>query len=575
MIQTPLPPSAYKIQSVFRITCVVFAIIAMRLFILQITLSETFVKQGQRNFIRTEKIASPRGNILDRNGVLLVTNRPVNSIYWSGSGSRSLTADQSTIITEIEQILGLDLYQSDTRKSDLQQAERRYKKLLLARDLSIEQLSKIQERIPQHPNIIIATDFERLYPFHSFASHILGYLGNIQSSHEGRMGIEKVCDDLLKGQDGSILKIINSFGKSLSETTIEQPNVGNEIRTTIDATLQSIVESVFPKLYAGAFIIMNPADGSILALCSQPSFDPNIFLKPILHDEWVTIQSSKQPFINRAFSAHYPPGSIFKLISMSAALETGLVRPDSTVFCGGNCTFAGRKYWCHNKHGHGRLTAGEALEQSCNIIFFETAKKIDIDVLADYAYRFGLGQKTNSLFPELDGLVPSRAWKRAVKGEKWWPGETLSASIGQSFLLATPIQVARMIGSIFTRYLVKPRILLDEPIEKKPLNIKLETLEFLRNSMQKVVTVGTGRRSRVKDIQVYAKTSTAQTSDLSKREMGEQYLEHGWFVSHFHYKHHDPLTIVIVLENIGSSSVPTGVAKNFFVEYKKRMDSVA
>ena len=260
---------------------------------------------------------------------------------------------------------------------------------------------------------------------------------------------------------------------------------------------------------------------------------------------------------------------------MSAALETGLVRPDSTVYCSGNYTFAGRKYWCHNKHGHGRLTAGEALEQSCNIIFFETAKKIDIDVFADYAYRFGLGQKTNSLFPELDGLVPSRAWKRAEKEKNGGLEKHFRLHRTKFFTRLTPIQVARMIGSIFTRYLVKPRILLDEPIEKKPLNIRLETLEFLRNSMQKVVTVGTGRRSRVKDIQVYAKTSTAQTSDLSKREMGEQYLEHGWFVSHFHYKHHDPLTIVIVLENIGSSSVPTGVAKNFFVEYKKRMDSVA
>ena len=575
MIQAPPSPSAYKIQYIFWATCVVFAIITIRLSVLQITLSENFVKKGERNFIRTEKIASPRGNIVDRNGVLLVTNRPVNSLYWNGSGNRTLTPDQCAIVANLEQILGIDIYQSEANKNELQQVERRYKKFLLAQDLSIEQLSKLQERIPHHDNLIISTDFERLYPFQSFASHILGYLSSIHSSHEGRMGIEKVCDELLKGQDGSTLKIINSFGKSLSETTIEQPNVGAEIRTTLDATLQSIVESVFPKIYAGAFIIMNPVDGAILALSSQPNFDPNMFLKPILQDEWHTIQGSKQPFINRAFSSHYPPGSIFKLVSMSAALETGLVRPDATVYCNGYHTFAGRKYFCHNKHGHGRLTASEALEQSCNIIFYETAKRIDIDVLADYANRFGLGQKTSSLFPEINGLVPSRAWKRSAKGEKWWPGETLSASIGQSFLLTTPIQVARMIGSIFTGYLVKPRILMDEPIEKKPLNIRIETLEFLRNSMQKVVTVGTGRRSRVKDIQVYAKTSTAQNSDLSKRELGEQYLEHGWFVSHFHYKHHTPLTIVIILENVGSSSVPTGVAKNFFVEYKKRMDSVA
>lgn len=571
MIQSP--QAAFKINHLFWAMCAVFSMIAMRLFVLQITLAETFIKQGERNFIRTERIASPRGNIVDRNGILLVTNRPVNSLYWNGSGNRTFTPEQCAIITELEHILGANFFNDEMHNNELKYAERHYKKCLLTRDLSIEQLSKIQERIPQHANLIIDTDFERLYPFRSFASHILGYLSCIQSGQEGRMGIEKVCDELLKGHDGSTLKIINSFGKSLSETTIEQPNVGAEIRTTIDATLQSIVEEVFPKMHAGAFIVMDPSDGAILALCSQPSFDPNIFLKPIMPDEWNVLQTSKQPFINRAFTAHYPPGSIFKLITMSAALETGLVRPDSTVFCSGNYTFAGRKYWCHNKHGHGRLTAGQALEQSCNIIFYETAKRIDIDLLADYAYRFGLGQKTDSLFPEKDGLVPSHAWKRNAKGEKWWPGETLSAAIGQSFLLVTPIQVARMISSIFTRYLVKPRILADEPIEKTPLNIRLETLEFLRTSMQKVVTVGTGQRSRVKDIQVYAKTSTAQISDLSKRELGEQYLEHGWFVSHFSYKHHPPLTIVIILENVGTSMVPTGVAKNFFIEYKKRMSA--
>jgi len=574
MIQAPPSPSAYKINHLFWAMCITFSMIAVRLFVLQIKLSETFLKQGERNFIRTERIASPRGNIVDRNGILLVTNRPVNSLYWKGSGNRTLTSEQKEIVAELEQILGINLYQDEPNQTELQQAERRYKKMLLTRDLTIEQLGKIQERIPEHANLVIDTDFERLYPFRSFASHTLGYLSGMQTGHEGRMGIEKVCDDLLKGQDGASLKIINSFGKSLSETTIEQPNVGAEIRTTIDATLQSIVEEVFPKIYAGAFIIMNPADGAILALCSQPTFDPNIFLKPILPDEWQTIQSTKQPFINRAFSSHYPPGSIFKLVTLSAALENGLLTQDSTVYCSGNVTFAGRKYWCHNKHGHGRLTAGEALEHSCNVMCYDIARRIDIDTLADYAHRFGLGQKTDSVFPEKDGLVPSRAWKRGAKGEKWWPGETLSASIGQSFLLVTPIQVARMIGSIFTRYLVKPRILADEPIEKTPLNIRLETLEFLRNSMQKVVTSGTGRMSKVRDVQVYAKTSTAQNSDLSKRDLGEQFLEHGWFVSHFSYKHHPPLTIVIILENVGSSSVPTGVAKNFFIEYKKRMDQV-
>lgn len=573
MKQTLDSPAFYKIQHLFWATCIVLLIIAARLFVLQIHLTETFLKQGQKNFIRTEKIASPRGNILDRNGVLLVTNRPITSVYWIGTGNRSLSAEQHEKIEQLQEILGISLYATDKQKDELRNTERKYKKLLIARDISFEKLGKLQELIPHHPNISIDTDFERLYPYHSFASHILGYLGSMNTNQEGRMGLEKMCDDLLRGQEGSTLKIINSYGRPLSQTMVAQPNVGAEIQTTLDATLQSIVESVFPKLYAGTFIIMNPQDGAILALTSQPSFDPSMFLKPILHDEWNALQATKQPFLNRAFSAHYPPGSIFKLITMSAALEHGLVQPDATLTCKGYYLFAKRKYWCHRRYGHGELTAGEALEQSCNILFYEIGKHIDIDLLADYAARFGLGEKTNVLFPEKEGLIPTRAWKRTVKGEQWWPGETLSAAIGQSFLLATPIQIARMIASIFTSELVKPRILMQEPIEKKPLNIKPETLDFLRKSMQKVVTAGTGRKlSKVKDIEVYAKTSTAQITDFSKRNLGDQYLEHAWVVSYFSYKDHTPLTIVIVLENAGSSSAATTIAKNFFVEYKKRMD---
>jgi penicillin-binding protein 2 len=318
---------------------------------------------------------------------------------------------------------------------------------------------------------------------------------------------------------------------------------------------------------------MDPSDGAILALVSRPNFDPNIFLAPINPAQWQMLQN-KQPFLNRAFNSCYPPGSIFKLVTASAALENGLITPQSSVFCHGYMTFAERRYWCSQRDGHGRLTASQALAKSCNILFYEIAKKINIDVLAQYAHKFGLGRKTNICFSEKEGLIPTNSWKMESKGERWWPGETLSAAIGQSYLLVTPIQVACMISSIFTGYLVTPRILINETLKKQPLEIRHSTLEFLRESMRAVVTKGTGIRvSHVKNIEIYAKTSTAQIKNFKKDDNPEEtHQEHGGFVAYFKYKDNKPLTIVITAENAGTSRVATAIAKEFLIEYKKLMD---
>lgn len=568
-MNTHAPDPLLKVRILWYGTLICSGIMLYQLFHLQIHLRDFFAQRSEKNFVRTEKIACPRGNILDRNGTLLATNRPITSLYWCGTGNKKISATQQDLLNHIIDIAALP--HVDTQS--ILYAEKYYRNSLIARDLSFEQLSKIQEYVSEHDNIKIVTEFERLYPYGQLASHLLGYLGNIEHHQEGRMGLEKLCDQLLRGTEGSRLKIINSVGKALSETDLNRPHHGADIHSTLDLTLQSIIEKVFPTAHAGTFIILNPEDGAILALTSQPSFDPTMFLKPILTDEWNIIQERKQPFLNRAFSALYPPGSIFKLITLSAALEQELISMDTTIDCKGFYYFSNRKYWCHNRSGHGVLNAGEALEQSCNILCFEIGKHINIDTLADYAYRFGLGAKTNVFFNEKEGLIPTHDWKQHTKGERWWPGETLSASIGQSYILVTPIQVACMISSIFTGYLCKPRILTEEPIETKPLMIKPETLDFLRQSMKKVVTTGTGKRvSKVKDIEVYAKTSTAQNSALQKRHLGEEYLEHGWFVGYFKYKDHTPLTLVIMLENVGSSSNATNLARNFFIEYKKRVD---
>ena len=529
------------------------------------------MSRSEKNFIRYTSVLSARGNIRDIHGNLLATNRPMTTVYWQGTGKNSFSQQQLELLQAIENMTDSILTSGDIFNT-LLSCEKRGKKTVLIKDIDLRMLGKLLEAFPNHENIIIENDFKRLYPYNACCSHLIGYLGNIGALANGQFGFEKLFDTDLSGKNGSIRTVVNSVGKCISQVELEKALIGNDIHTTLDIDVQLICEKVFPENRSGTLILFNPADGSIVSLVSRPHFDPNIFLDPISHETWKNLQDNN-PFLNRAFDASYPSGSIFKLVTTSAALETGIIAQDSVWNCKGYSLFGKRKYWCARRSGHGEISVEKAMAESCNTLFFEIGKKIDIDVLADYAYRFGLGKKTNVVFPEKMGLIPSREWKFNYKGERWWPGETLSVTIGQSFLLVTPIQIACMIASIFTGYLVAPRLLVNEPVVTQPLDIKSETIDFLKKSMKSVVKRGTGKSVRkVKDMKIYAKTSTAQTSDFSKRKLDEKYLEHGWFVGHFQYKEYDPLVIVILTERVGAAQVATTIAKNFLLEYKKYMD---
>ncbi|MDP3888946.1 MAG: penicillin-binding protein 2 [bacterium] len=568
------PAINIKIRLIAYCSSLALILITARLLYLQINLTTYFFDRSQHNFLRMETVRSPRGNIIDRTGKLLATNRPVINLYWQGTGNYTFNDAQQKLLSQLEDILDKPIITNPSLKNNLQYAEQRYQEIRMASDITFEQLSKIKELFSNQPNISIKTDCRRHYPYKSYASHLVGYLGHSidVDSYDGQMGLEKMFEHILKGETGIMLKTINSIGRKLAEKEIKAPFSGEPIQTTINIELQELCEKIFPEDAAGTIILMDPKDGDILALVSRPDFDPNIFLQPISPEKWQQLQE-KKPFLNRALNACYPPGSLFKLITVSAALEHGLISPESTVRCRGSIHFGDRKYRCHCHEGHGELTIAQALAQSCNILCYEIGKQIDVDILAKYAYKFGLGQKTNIIFPEKQGLVPTKTWKQETKGERWRLGETLSVAIGQSFVLVTPIQIASMISSIFTGIIPTPRFLSIEKPHGRPLDIKSETLAFLKKSMKLVVTMGTGQRvSRIKDFEIYAKTSTAQTSLYSKRTLGSNYLEHGWFAAHLTYKTSSPLVAVILIENVGSSMVAANVVLNFLIAYKKLID---
>lgn len=560
-----------KIRVLFYFIFSLTLAIVLRLIYLQIHQTDKLLSLSEKNFTRVIKVACIRGNIVDINGHLLATNRPVIDVYWTGTGNKKFTNEQIELITCLQKILDKDLF----KEEELQQlkiTEKYSKQYLIKNDITFEQLSQISEQFSLSENINIDTKFQRFYPYNELACHLVGYLSTIDFENIGTMGLEKILEDDLKGEPGKVLATINSLGKSLSRNEIKPALSGQTIKTNIDVHLQKIAEEVFPENYNGSLIIMNPKNGAIKTILSKPSFDPQKFLKGFSVDEWNELKNG-QPLLNRALNSCYPPASIFKLVTAAAALELGIINKDSKWCCRGFVNFAGRDYHCAHKNVHGVITAREAVSKSCNTFFFEIAKHIDIDTLANFAKRFGLGENTGIIFPERKGLMPNSQWKLRVHGEKWWPGETLSAVIGQSYICVPPIQIVRMIGGIFEGYLVNPRILESEEVVKVPLNIRKDVREFLQQSMKTAVMTGTGQRvNKIRDITVYAKTGTAQTSSLEKREMGKEFMEHAWFVSHFSYKDQDYFTMVIMIENAGSSKIAIETAKEILIRYRRLLE---
>lgn len=570
----------HRIKLIALISTCMLALILLRLINLQIYSFARFFSLGQRNFLRTEKTATARGSILDVKGRPLATSRALTALYWSGTGNSSFSPEQQALIEHITRLL--PSLSTIFSSQEFLSAERRKKRFLLAPEISFKVLSALTERYPTHPNIVLSTHFKRVYPYKQYACHVLGYLGSLSHNYQGQMGLERIHENVLRGKLGTIRKTVNSKGHVLAEEELEKPIKGQDLKTTLDLDLQKIAEDIFPSAYAGVMLGLSPTTGAIKFTLSRPGFNPNMFLASFDEKSWTTLKNQKQPFINRAFNALYPPASLFKLVTISAALEQGLITREDVWTCTGSLFFGGRRYYCNNRTGHGEINPEKAVAVSCNIPFYEIAKNIKIDILADYAYRFGLGSKTGTSLPEERGLVPTTTWKLTHKKERWWPGETLSAAIGQSFLLVTPLQLARMVSAICSGYFVKPSILISE-IESQehhePLDLKPETQEFLKDSMRMSVRDRESGTSRTlgtlsKDtLTIYAKTGTAQTSGLDKRHKGEKYREHGWFVAYIQYKNHEPITLLVLLEHAGSSRYAIEVAQQFLKRYCPLLDS--
>jgi penicillin-binding protein 2 len=536
---------------------VMFAALAISFWFLQIIQHTRYQEMAENNHQRTLALRAPRGVLFDRNGKVLVENRHSFNV----SIVREHTKDLDRTIRLLADLAGLDA--AEVRQIvDRHRSEPTYRPIVIIEDASLSQVAAIMARRLDFelPDVVVEQVPTRQYPTDALAAHVFGYVGEASESQIGngirtgsiigQSGIERIYNDLLMGQDGARRVVVNSVGREIRTDAEVPPKEGRRVQLTIDYELQKAAEDGFRHAgFNGSAVILDPRDGEVLSLVSLPAYDPNDFAAGIDAATWASLNSDRlKPLQNRAIQGRYSPGSTFKLVVATAALEEGLVTPDFKVNCGGGASFFGRYFLCHLKGGHGLVDMRHAIEKSCNVYFYTLGNMLGVDRIHKWGEKLGLAGRTGIDLPnEQESLVPSTEWKMRRFGEKWYAGETISVSIGQGQVSVTPISLAVMMATIAnggTR--VTPHIIraVDEgggwkmatpPAVADRVAFRPETLSALHEGLWMVVNAaGTGGRARIAGRDVAGKTGTAQVISIQGRQAargsGVDLRDHGWFV---------------------------------------------
>lgn len=535
----------------------VFVALAFCYWYFQVVQFTTYQLMAENNHQRTLELSAPRGTLFDRRGRVLVENRNAFNI----SLVREQIRDMGTTIDALARITGED---ASTLHATVERHRREpsFRPIVLIRDATLGQVAAVSSRRLELPGVEVQQVPTRHYPDQELAAHLFGYVGEVTDTQLGRdefqalhtgdivgqSGVEQSYNRLLMGQPGAKRVVVNSMGREVDIIGEENPLEGKRLQLTIDYDLQRATEAAFRAAgFQGAAVFLEPKTGEILSLASLPSFDPNRFAVGITKANWNDLTSDPlTPLSNRAIQGRYSPGSTFKIVVATAALEEGVVSPDHKVFCSGGGVFHGRYHKCHLGGGHGWVDMREAIEKSCNVYFYTVGNMLGIDKLHQWATNLGLGGRTGIDLPaEVESLMPSSEWKQRVRGERWYPGETTSVSIGQGPVSVTPVSLAVMMatvangGSRVVPHMVRavnegkgwvPNIV--PPSSVVPL--KPSTLSAVRDGLWMVVNgQGTGGRARIQGRDVAGKTGTAQVISNEGKQRANttrDLRDHGWFV---------------------------------------------
>lgn len=515
----------------------VFGALGGRLYYLQVMDADRYALLADENRINHRLLPPARGRIFDRHGVPLAANRSTYRLMVVAEQAgdvRARLADLARLIElppeRIEEVV------------EATRIHRRFVPVMVREDLGWREVSRMAVHAHDLPGITLDAGLVRTYPAGRVMAHIVGYVGPVAKDEltgdpllalpeyrHGKNGIEKLYDGVLKGAAGVSRFEVNAVGREIKEFDRRDGQPGDDIELTIDLDLQRFVYQRLASEVSGSVAVLDVHTGEVLALCSYPAFEPQAFVGGLTLADWrALVTDPLTPLVNKAIGGEYPPGSTFKMMVALAALEAG-ISPDHEVYCPGHVTLGRHRFHCWKRWGHGSLALVDAIAQSCDVYFYELAKKVGVDAIADMARRFGLGERLGIDLPgEASGLVPDKAWKRRVLDQPWHQGETLVVGIGQGYMQATPLQLAVMTariangGRAVKPWLVRGDHALAADREAGRMDVSDWALRFVREGMFEVVNGerGTARAAKLPegDLLMSGKTGTSQVRRISRAE---------------------------------------------------------
>lgn len=533
-----------------------------RFYYLQILNSDTYKTLSNKNRLRACLIAPLRGEILDINGKILVSNIKIYSVIIKRKFKKNL----KQVIDKINSVIV-------NQKVSLLRVLEKSKNISTGQSIRLVYNISLQNAIllesdPNLEEIEIIEEYIRRYKLKGEAFHILGYIGNISmndieadnlsKNHQflvGKDGIEKQFNDMLQGKPGIKKFEVDARGNFIRKVDIIPPIVGNNITLSINKDVQKIIWKHI-KDHNGAILVSDLVKQKVIGMVSSPTIDPNIFINGISNVEWNEIlQNRHNPLTNKCISAQYHPGSVFKIVMYLAILKSGINHNDK-VFCPGYYKLGSRIYKCWNKYGHGSIDLDTAFAKSCNVYFFHQSLKVGISTIIHVAHLLGLGRKTNIDLPhEINGIIPDVSWKRSKYKKSWYLGDTINFSIGQGYLAVTPIQLLQMVARIATGKNFTPSILNNGSYSKSDkLNINQRHLDMLRKSMLKVLyhskSIDYNDGVEDKQFRIAGKTGTSQVISTKHGKGNDLYKDHSLFVGYAPYVY-PRFAISTVIENGG------------------------
>ncbi|MBF0609847.1 MAG: penicillin-binding protein 2 [Magnetococcales bacterium] len=574
--------------------------VGFRLFYLQLLKGGTYHDLAENNRINFQPIPAPRGLIYDRYGEILVENRPDYRIQIIPE----LAGPLPPLLNRLQQLLGIE---DKEIQQVLKQAKRQrsFLPLKVKSHLEWEELSSLESRIHTFPGTTIQVQSLRHYPYDSLSAHVMGYLGDASDGDRevfkneiifrsgdlvGKSGLERRYETRLRGKEGIQEMEVNALGRIVRELRRTPPQSGEDLTLTLDIDLQKAAENSLGER-PGAVVVMNPNTGEVLAMVSYPSYNPNEFIRGITNKQWKELTSHPdKPLNNKAVQGHYPPGSTFKMVVALAAMHEGVLSPSDTVFCPGFVERQNHTYHCWKRGGHGTVGVVQAIAQSCDVFFYKIAERLGVDAIERMAKYMGLGERTGiGLEGERPGLIPTKAWKRSAMNTVWYPGETLVTSIGQGYVLATPLQLACMVSTIANGGSYYQPILVRPPpgetvVPKKQFNFNPNLLGYVKTGMEEVLhgPRGTAKATSPKLVRAAGKTGTSQVVRVRRTESGKainpnerRFQDHALFVCYAPVSNPE-LSISVIVEHGGhGSSAAAPVATRILDYYFARKEKSA